>query len=213
MIPLVDLEIVRRLKVLSPNVELRWRPAQPREKAPHVIPREGSPSASTFTPGQSASTIFRPKIENARLTNAPRRDVGFRGVLAPDKLTIDFQRRYDVNINYQYQIHAYKPTEIDDICRRTLFSLVYQPLEIQIGGKPFNFRIDADAPEYETFGLDTDETIRQYRLTFSFTVLDAFWLLDEAVKTVIYQKVHFYEAVVNGSPILLETLNLIPEGY
>ena len=39
MVPLVDLEIVRRLKALSPNVELRWRPAQPREKAPFC--REG----------------------------------------------------------------------------------------------------------------------------------------------------------------------------
>ena len=213
MIPLIDLEITRRLKLLSPETELRWRPAQPKDKAPHVVPREGSPSASTHNPGQPASTIFRPKVENSRLTNAPRRDVGFRGATAPDHLTINYQRRYDVNVKYEYQVHAYKQTEIDNICRRTLFSLVYEPINIQIGGQPFSFRIDSEAPDYETFALDSDETMRQYRLTFSFTVLDAFWLLGEAVRTVIYQKVHFYEAVVNGSPILLETLNLIPEGY
>jgi hypothetical protein len=123
------------------------------------------------------------------------------------------RRRIGVNVKYEYEVWAYKQSEVDAICRNTLFSLIYQPMTVMVGGQELNFRIDAEEPQYDSFEQDTDDTIRIYSLTFDFTVLDAFWALDEPVNTVIYPVLQYYEVVTSGAPILLETVRLIPEGY
>lgn len=212
MIPLLDLAIVSRFTAISPGAELRWAPPHNRERAAQVMPRASDPARVAGT-GQPAATVFRPSVSTASFVNVPQQDVGFRGALSTDRRTIEMQRRIGVDAKYHYEVWAYRQSEVDAICRNILFSLVYRPMTVNIGGKPFNFRIDADNPQYDSFAQDDDNTIRIYSLTFDFTVLDAFWALDETVNTVIYPVLQYYEEITNGSPILLETVRLIPEGY
>ena len=213
MIPLLDIALATRLKQVNPEVELRWSTPEIGLKAPHVIPREGTPPALNTPQAAPGSVLHRPAVTNARITNVPQRETGFRGELAPDKLTIDYQRRYSVDVEYEYVVHSYFQREVDAIQRRTLFSCVYDPLIVKVLGLDYQFRLDVDDVRYRSYALDKDATIRRYELTFSFRVLDAFWIMDEGVRTVIYQTINFYDAFTSGAPVLLETLQIIPEGY
>ena len=213
MIPLLDVALAKRLMTVNPEVELRWSTPEIGLKAPHVVPREGDPAALKTRQGKPGSVLHRPSVPYAKYTSPPTREIGIRGKLAADKLTIDYQRRYGVDVEYEYVVHAYRQTEADDIQRRVLFDAVYEPLVIPILGANHQFRVDVEDVSYKSYGLDTDGTMRRHELTFSFRVLDAFWVMDEAVRTVIYQTLNFYEVFSSGAPVLLETLTIVPEGY
>jgi hypothetical protein len=80
-------------------------------------------------------------------------------------------------------------------------------------GQPFNFPIEVGRPSYFFEPEDKTNTIRLYNFKAELKVLEAFWAVDEEVKTVKKIFLNYYEQATSGEPVLLETLELIPDPW
>mgnify|MGYP001258128453 CR=1 FL=1 len=211
MIRLVDIALLAKLKTANPETELRWMPKTLGEKAAYAYYKPVGTNPDTV--GRSSATLFRTEVARHPQANVPHGHTGHRHLYNQDRTALGFQRRLEVDAVYDLSLWSYRQLELDQMVSRLLYSLVYEPVQCIHSNEQYTFRVDTGDPVYSFKAQDEGETIRLYNATFSVRVLNTFWMLEEQVPTVIYPIVNVHALATSGEPVLLETLQLIPEGY
>jgi len=221
MIPLVDVQVVTKFKLLFPTIPIKWAPTDVAEKMAASVWGPYATGEQTEETVQDHLapfiTVFRTNVEeDYTQANASVERHGFStGKYYADpansniaKALVVLQHRKAVVASYEVNVWTRKELERLEIARKISLANEYLPVLPQFNEQEYRFLLEPDPPSYTQGDHDKTWKLLWYSVLFPYRVR-TYWLQDEAVRTILSIHTDLYAEMVSGDDITTELLDSV----